>query len=295
MKKRGQGVGGREDAFNEDSCCEGLSCPLCGPVNKPGRQTDWEIDQWKWSTRDLHRLSGSALDEVDDTIIDIEAGEMLLEFTTNGRKLHWQRSNNRGPQCKCHLTAREAQTSKLSILIIYQSSTCGGLKQNHSLKDQPRQLILNPQTSGRRGYLDLGPSCLCCPSERCPTFSSGSVGHPSFTQMTRQTLNPQPQNLHCYSHFHHLWFHAQRFSTVSTAILSSPPAQHSPVLLISNQTVRGWINHSAAYTHFVTQQGVYLSGLFLVKLNQIWCVASCCYLVEFQVITAGTLLLSLFC
>lgn len=66
--------------------------------------------------------------------------------------------HNRGPQCKCHLTAREeAQTSKLSILIIYQSGTCGGLKQNHSLKDQPRQLILNPQTSGRRGYLESRP------------------------------------------------------------------------------------------------------------------------------------------
>ena len=40
---------GREDRFNEDSCRDGSSRLLCGPVNKPGRQMGWGIDQWRQS------------------------------------------------------------------------------------------------------------------------------------------------------------------------------------------------------------------------------------------------------
>lgn len=37
-RRRTKEEGGREDRFNEDSCCDGSSRPLCGHVNKPGRQ-----------------------------------------------------------------------------------------------------------------------------------------------------------------------------------------------------------------------------------------------------------------
>lgn len=104
----------------------------------------------------------------------------------------------------------------------------------------------------------LGPLSLCCPSESCPTFSPGSVWHPSFT---RVTTPPNPALPLSFSLSIVPGSEIQA-GTANPAILSSPQARYLPALLISSQTLRWWINHNIAHTHLLTPG----DGLF------IWCI-----------------------
>lgn len=108
----------------------------------------------------------------------------------------------------------------------------------------------------------LGPLSFCCASESCPTSSPGSVWHLSFTRVTT------PPNLALPLSFSSSIVPGSEIQpgTASPAILSSPQAQYLPAWLISSQTLRWWINHNTAHTHW-HQEEAYLLGVLLVILK----------------------------
>lgn len=126
----------------------------------------------------------------------------------------------------------------------------------------------SPQTADSEAFWYLSPLSPGCPSESCPTFSPGSVWHPSFTRVT----TPPPQLCTATR----LLFQP---GTARPTILSSPQAQYLPALLISSQTLRWWINNKSTYTCAKTRRRpIYLVYFWLVWriLGHILCTASCC-------------------
>lgn len=217
------------------------------------------------------------------------------EFTTSGRGTPPTR---RGANAQRHIVENwsfiwtdskggapkhQNQCTHAYYLSDLDTETENGLL-NQSFKDLPRPLILKPQTSRDKQYLVSRPLVSLLSFWELSHFQSelcvASIFHTSDNA-------PHPPNPALPLSFSSSIVSGSEIQagTASPAILSSSQVQYLPALLISSQTLRWWINHNIAHTHIHTnwhQEMAYLSGVFLVILQNFWIKIMLHHLAEVQ-------------